>query len=192
MKILVYDEGPKVSRFSQIVTEGMKRVCADFSEVVSQTGFRKTKNRTWVRISDTTAECIYFHRLGSTYGAPGNARIDIRVMLSVRVLNAPIAGGAIGIISDPARRTTGNAYHHRFNAETGSTYDRCLEELGLYMCEVAEPWFAEWRDPEKLMKHADLSTEARKGLKSAMIGNTDPEAVAASLKALGIKPPRLR
>jgi hypothetical protein len=112
-------------------------------------------------------------------------------MLSVRVLNAPVAGGAIGIVSDPARRATGYAYHHRFNAETGSTYDRCVEELGLYMTEIAEPWFDEWRDPEKLVKHVDLGAEAREGLESAMIGNTNREAVAASLKALGVKPPRL-
>ena len=191
MTIFVYDEGAKVSRFSQIITEGMKRVCADFSEIVGQSDFRRTKNRTWVRINDATAECIYFHRRGSTYGAPVNASIDIRVMLSVRVLNAPVAGSAIGIISDPARRATGYAYHHRFNAETGSTYDRCVEELGLYMTEVAEPWFAEWRDPKKLVKHVDLSTEAREGLESAMIGNINREANTASLKALGVKPPHL-
>lgn len=180
-----------MSRFSQIITEGMKRVCADFSEIVGQSGFRKTKNRTWVRINDATAESIYVHRHGSSYGASVSASVDIRVMLSVRVLNAPVAGGAIGIVSDPARRATGYAYHHRFNAETGSTYDRCVEELGLYMTEVAEPWFDEWRDPEKLVNHVDLGAEAREGLESAMIGNTNREAVAASLKALGVKPPGL-
>jgi hypothetical protein len=40
------------------------------------------------------------------------------------------------------RRTTGYCYHHRFNAETSSTYDRCLEELRLFWEDVAQPWFA--------------------------------------------------
>lgn len=108
-------------------------------------------------------------------------------MLSIRVLNAPIAGGAIGIISDHARRKTGYAYHHRFNAETGSTYGRCLEELDFYMTEVAEPWFSEWRDPRRLMIHDKLSIAAREGLASAISGNASPDIVAASLKVLGIK-----
>lgn len=176
-----------MNRFSQSVTKGMQRICADFSKEAGIRGFLHTKNRTWVRLNDTCAESIYFHRHGSTYGAPRTASVDIRVMLSIRVLNAPVAGGAIGIISDHVRRNTGYAYHHRFNAETGSTYDRCLEELGLYMVEIAEPWFAEWRDPQKLLTHAELSADARAGLKSAVSGNSIPETVAASLKALGVK-----
>jgi len=176
-----------MNRFSQSVTEGMKRVCADFSQEASLRGFLHTKNRTWVRLNDTCAEIIYFHRRGSTYGAPRTASVDIRVMLSIRVLNARVAGGTIGIISDHARRKTGYAYHHRFNAETGSTYDRCLEELGLYMAEIAEPWFAEWRDPQKLLTHPELGADARAGLKSAISNNSNPETVAASLKAIGVK-----
>lgn len=176
-----------MSRFSQVVADGMKRISADFSKTAKLSGFLKTKNRTWVRINDTCAECVYFHRRGSTYGAPRNASIDIRVMLSIQVLNAPAAGSAIGIISDHARRKTGYAYHHRFNAETGSTYDRCLEDLGFYITEVAEPWFAEWRDPQKLMTHVELGSDAREGLKSAIAGDASPAAIAASLKALGVK-----
>lgn len=176
-----------MSGSAALILEGMRRICADFSQVVSLRGFQPTKTRTWVRINDASAESIYFHRLGSSYGSQRAVSVDIRVMLSIRVLNAPIAGGAIGIISDHARRKTGYAYHHRFNAETGSTYNRCLEELGFYMTEVAEPWFSEWRDPLRLMAHDELSIEAREGLASAISGNASPDTVAASLKALGIK-----
>lgn len=175
------------NRFSQLVTDGMKRVCADFSQIVSPSGFLKTKNRTWVRVHEYAADCIYFYRLGSSYGASRTARIDIRVMLSIRVLNAPVSGGAIGIISDKARRTTGFCYHHRFNAETGSTYERCVEELGFYVTEVAEPWFANWRDPRKLLTHPDWREDDREALTSAIAGRSSSEAVAASLKALGVK-----
>lgn len=169
------------------ITEGMRHICADFSQVICLRGFLPTKARTRVRINDVSAESIYFHRLGSSYGSSRTASVDIRVMLSIRILNAPIAGGAIGIISDHARRKTGYAYHHRFNAETGSTYNRCLEELGFYMTEVAEPWFSEWRDPQRLMTHDELSIEVREGLAAAISGNASPGTVAASLKALGIK-----
>ena len=176
-----------MGEFSQVVADGMKRVCADFSVIAGLYGFHKTKNRLWVRTNDFCAESIYFHRHGSTYGAPRAPRVDIRVMLSIRVLSAPIAGGAIGIISDPARRVTGYAYHHRFNAKTGDTYERCIEELGLYLTEVAEPWFAEWRDPRKLMTHGELSNDARESLKTAISGNFNPDAISASLKALGVR-----
>jgi len=63
------------------------------------------------------------------------------MMLSVRRENEEPRGDMI--ISDKARRSTGYAYHHRFNAETGSTYDRCVQELAFYIEEVAEPWFQE-------------------------------------------------
>lgn len=187
MKSVIHEESQRVSRFSQIVKEGMKRICADFSQEANLRGFLHPKNRTWVRLNDTCAEVIYFHRRGSTYGAPQTASIDIRVMLSIRVLNAPVTSGAIGIISDQARRSTGYAYHHRFNTETGSTYYRCLEELGLYMDEIAEPWFEKWRDPENLLTHSDLDGEARTGLTLTISGNSIPETVSTTLKALGVR-----
>ena len=89
--------------------------------------------------------------------------------------------------SDPVRRQNGYAYHHRFNAETWSTYDRCLDELALFVKEVAEPWFAQWGQPEKLMSHPDLPASTRKLLAEAIAGRADPKNVATSLKNLGIK-----
>ena len=41
----------------------------------------------------------------------------------------------------------------RFNAETRSTYDRCGDELALFVTKFAEPWFAEWEEPRKLIAH---------------------------------------
>jgi hypothetical protein len=109
------------------------------------------------------------------------------MILGIRVLNAPPPGSGIGIISDNARRKTGYAYHHRFNAETWSTYGRCVEELDAYLTEVGEPWFSEWRVPQQLLTHAELGEDTREALEAAIAGKIVPEYVAAALKTLGVK-----
>ena len=172
---------------SAIVAEGMKRVCKDFSDRVSAFGFRKTRSRLWTRVNKWSIDSIHFHRHGSSYGAPINASVDLRLSLGISVLNDPAPGGGIGVLSDPVRRMNGRAYHHRFNAETWSTYDGCVEELVLFMTEFAEPWFAEWRDPQNLMTHSQLRQSTQKLLQEALDGHSNPESIAASLKALGIK-----
>ncbi len=178
---------PRLRSNSAVVAEGMKRVCKDFSDRIVSLGFRRTGRRLWTRVNEWSIESIYFHRSGSSYGAPINASVDIRVMVGLRVLNDPTPGGSIGFNSDHIRRQNGYTYHHRFNAETWSTYDRCLNELMLFMSEVAEPWFVEWREPRKLMAHPELRPSTQKLLEEAVAGNANPESIAASLKALGVK-----
>lgn len=173
--------------FSTVVTNGMKKVCDDSSQALVDRGFTRTKSRLWVRLNPLTAESVYFYRSGSSYGTPRTPSVKIRVMLAIGVLNAQPSHGGIGIVSDAARRQTGYGYHHRFNAKTWSTYDRCLEELDLYVDEVGEPWFADWRDPQKLLKHPELSSGAHEDLEAAISGRESPETVAATLKALGVK-----
>jgi hypothetical protein len=125
--------------YSGIVAKGMERVCKDFSARVAPLGFKKTGRREWTRSGTQANETIYFHRAGSSYGAPRNASADIRVMLAVRQLNDDNST-AIGVDSDNIRKPDGHAYHHRFNAETWSTYDQCVDELALFVIEFAEPW----------------------------------------------------
>jgi hypothetical protein len=176
--------------FSEIVSRGMVRICDDFTSRAAPLGYSRTKRRLWVRENELTIESIYFHRGGGSYGgAPRNASIDIRVMLGIRVINAQSNGG-VGVMSDNARRPTGYAYHHRFNAQTGSTYDRCLDELVLFVTEFAEPWFTSLRDPANLLEHAELDEPARRSLREAIDGKARAENVTASLKALGIKKSR--
>jgi hypothetical protein len=178
---------PKMPRsYSEDVSQGMKRVCKDFSGRVASFGFKQTKARLWTRVNEWSIESIYFHRSGSSYGgAPRNASVGIRVMLGIHVLNDP--SGGIGVHSDHVRRKNGYAYHHRFNAETWSMYDRCVDELALFVAEFAEPWFAEWREPPKLMAHPELRQSTRKLLEEAIGGHSNPDSIAASLRALGIK-----
>jgi hypothetical protein len=178
---------PRLQSNSAVVAEGMKRVCKDFSDRIASFGFRQTGRRLWTRVNEWSIESIHFHRGGSSYGAPINASVSIRVMLGVHILNDPAPGRSISFDSDHVRRQNGYAYHHRFNAETWSTYERCLDELVLFMSEFAEPWFAEWKEPRKLMAHPELLPSTQKLLEEAVAGNADPESVASSLRALGVK-----
>ena len=132
-----------MSSHTTIVAQGMDRICDDFSQRIAENGFTRTKKRLWMRVSGRFTETIYFHRLGSSYGTPRTPSIDLRVILGLRVLNETSSGHEVGLISDHTRRPNGYAYHHRFNAETWSTYERCLEELLLFVHEVAEPWFCD-------------------------------------------------
>lgn len=126
--------------YSKVVAAGMKRVTNDLSTILQGRGFKRVKGgRTWLRSTGAFVQTVHLQRSGSSYGAPINASVDLRLMLSVRRENEEPQRDMI--ISDKARRPTGYAYHHRFNAETGSTYDRCVQELAFYIEEVAEPWF---------------------------------------------------
>src|SRR5690349_19590612 len=92
---------------SAVVAEGMKRVCKDFSDRIASLGFRQTGRRLWTRVNEWSIESIHFHRGGSSYGAPINASVSIRVMLGVHVLNDPAPGRSIGFDSDHVRRQNG-------------------------------------------------------------------------------------
>ncbi len=134
-----------MGKYSAIVSEGMKRVCSDFTGVVKPLGFKRGQGRKWLRHHGEIEELIYLSRSGATYGAPASASISLQIDLSSRRgIDGPrhyLDHHATVLL----RRSTGYCYHHRFNAETGSTYDRCIAELGLFLSEVAEPWFAQQR-----------------------------------------------
>ena len=131
--------------YSNVVAEGMKRVCSAFTGFVQSLGFKRGSGRKWVRQIDGFEEVIFISRSGATYGAPYSASISLQLDLSSTrlsdVKNIYLNRHQIQLI----RRSTGYCYHHRFNAETGSTYERCVEELNLFINEVAEPWFREAR-----------------------------------------------
>ena len=135
--------------WSEIVAEGMKRVTEQLSIMLKPKGFvRINSSRGWQRLNGRMVETVHLQRRGGSYGPPRTASVDLRLTLGIREM--PCAGddaeGRETIISDNIRRPDGHTYHHRFNAATGSTYERCLEELELYLLEFAEPWFAERRE----------------------------------------------
>jgi hypothetical protein len=130
-----------VGEYSQVVAEGMKRVCSDFTKLLQPLGFKRGKRRSWVRLSGETEEIIYLSRSGNSYGAPYSPSITLQLSLS----SQKVPDGQRHYFShhetEKLRRATGYCYHHRFNAQSGSTYDRCIEELDFFMNEVSEPWF---------------------------------------------------
>jgi hypothetical protein len=177
--------------FSKVVAAGMLRLCGDFTTRVAPLGFSKTKRRFWARENEHTVDSIYFHRGGSSYGgAPRSASISIRVMLGIHVLNHPSPGATVGLMSDNIRKPDGSAYHDRFNSETGSAYDLCLDDLTLFVTQFAEPWFAKWQEPEALLDYPDLPARTRPLLEQAVQGQVNPDYVAFSLKRCGIKKSR--
>lgn len=135
--------------YSKVVAEGMKRVCSAFTKMLQPLAFKRGSGRKWTRQLEGFEETIFVSRSGATYGAPYSASISLQIdLISIRVSDRARADLHHHTIQ-LTRRPTGYCYHHRFNAETGSTYDRCLEELGLFIAEVAEPWFAEQRSAMK-------------------------------------------
>lgn len=134
------DTPPKST--TQIVREGFNRACTDFTKLAAPFGFSRFKTRFWSRHADGLTDFIHFHRSGVSYGAPRNNSIDIRVHFASHPGPCPDPIVLNGPSSDRLRDSRGYAYHLRFNALTGSTYDRCLEDLVRVMQEHGLPWFA--------------------------------------------------
>jgi hypothetical protein len=155
----------------------MERACRDFTARIEPLGFRRAGRREWVRLQPLTAEVVYFHRMGSSYGAPRNASIQIRVELSLRILNAPAPErGLTGPRSDPGTER-GGRYHLRFNAKSGSTYERCIDDLVRFLEDVGEPWFRAYASGERLLELPDdqLTAATRTLLEEAMSGRARPD-----------------
>ena len=129
----------------KVVAEGMKRVCSAFTNIAKPSGFKRGIGRKWVRQFDGFEETMFLSRSGATYGAPATPSISLQIALSSTRTSDQQRVDLSHHATQKIRRATGYCYHHRFNAETSSTYDRCLEELGLFLEEVAEPWFEERR-----------------------------------------------
>ncbi len=174
---------------TQVVRAGVERACRDFSQRIESLGFARTKKMLWTRRHLHTADVIHFHRSGSSYGRPLNYSVDIHVQFSIRVLNDTFeALAANGPSSDPGRLRMGR-YHHRFNAQTGSTFDRCVGDLSRFVVEQGEPWYVRFREPDALLTFDDtpLRQPEKDRLRAAVAGCPDPDVVDQSLKLLGIK-----
>lgn len=179
-------------QFSKEVAAGMARLTADLATRFAPHGFLRTKARLYVREHREVIDSIFLHRGGSSYGgAPANPSISIRVMLGVHVLSAPQPGATVSVMSDNIRKPDGTPYHDRFNSETWSTYDLCVEDLTRFVTEFAEPWFAKWRDPKSMLGFPDLPKRTRVVLEQVLEAPVNPQHVAYALKACGIKKSKL-
>ena len=174
--------------FTGIVRAGLERACRDFTARVEPLGFRRTLKMFWTRRHPLTVDFIHFHRRGSTYGTPRTASVDIRVHFGIRVLNDDFIAAALNGPHSDAGTLRAGRYHLRFNAETGSAYDRCIDDLARFIVEQGEPWFQRWSSVEALLlPDSPLKPQDRESLRAARDGQVSAERVAASLKILGIK-----
>jgi hypothetical protein len=172
-----------------VVRAGLEKACKEFTARIEPLGFRRTLKMIWTRRHPLTVDFIHFHRHGSTYGTPRNAEVNIRVHFGIRVLNDAFMAAALnGPLSDPGRLRAGG-YHLRFNAASGSMYDRCVDDLVRFVVEQGEAWFQTCATIEAILNRADspLKPDAKLLLQAAQMGQTDPTRLAASLKLLGIK-----
>src|SRR4051812_15220888 len=97
---------------SAVIKGGTDRVCRDFTQLVAPLGFRRTnsRSRSWEHRTNRLVHVIYFHRRGSSYGAPISHSVDIRVHFSLQNSDGTPAGYE-QLISDPLRDGRGKAYH---------------------------------------------------------------------------------
>ena len=174
---------------TRLVRDGLERACKEFSSRIEPLGFRRTLKMFWTRRNPLPLDFVHLHRSGSSYGAPGNASVDIRIHCGIRVLNDDfVAAGLNGPNSDAVETRTGR-YHLRFNAESGSTFERCVDDLARFVLERGEPWYERFRSTEALVNEPDspLKPQEKEALIAAKEGRASAERVAASLKIFGIK-----
>ncbi len=174
---------------TQVVRDGFEKACREFTGKLASLGFSRTKKMFWTREHPHTVDFIHFHRSGSSYGAPRNFSVDIRVHFGIRVMNDTFESAALnGPFSDPTLTRTGS-YHLRFNAKSGSMYDRCITDLVRFVVEQGEPWFDRFRDALILTdaRVSPLTPDSIKALTSALRGNSQSDNIAKSRKILDIK-----
>ncbi|MCQ9377670.1 hypothetical protein [Methyloversatilis sp. XJ19-49] len=172
-----------------VVRAGLERACVQFSAGISEHRFARTKKMFWTRVNQHTIDFVHFHRSGSSYGAPSSASVAIRVHFGIRVLNDTFPAQALNGPCSDSPTTSAGRYHLRFNASTGSTSERCIEDLHRLFMEIGLPWFERFSDPTALLELADspLQPYAKKLLQDAVRENPVAEHVAASLKLFGVK-----
>jgi hypothetical protein len=125
--------------YTAIVRKGYDKARNDFDLRIKGYGFVRKGKSTWARITDTVTAEIELFRHGSSYGAPINASVSIRVIF--RIVGT---GEKLPImISDHLRDSRGYAYHTRFNAATWSTYDRCAEDMVRLVQDHGLSWFTQ-------------------------------------------------
>jgi hypothetical protein len=177
------------SEKTRVVRSELERACKEFSVRLAPLGCARTKKLYWTRSHPATVDFIHLSRNGSSYGAPLNYSVTVSVACGIRVLNgdfqAPVPNGPW---TDVERSRQGR-YHLRFNAQTGSTFERCLDDLVRFVQEHCEPWFARFANMEELLTSSNSPLDARERelLSAALGGGNTPENEAVSRKLLGIK-----
>jgi hypothetical protein len=177
------------SETTKVIRRELERACKEFTYRLGPMGFVRTKKMFWTRSRSQTVDFVHLFRSGSSYGAPINYSVSVDVHFGIRVLNDSAEAAVLNGPSSDAQRTRAGRYHLRFNAQTGSTFERCVDDLVRFVQEEGEPWFQRFANMTELLDSADspLCSRDRELLKAALAGQGSPENEAASRKILGIK-----
>jgi hypothetical protein len=180
---------PADKSVASIVRAGVEKACREFTVRIEPLGFSRTLKTFWTRRHLHTVDFIHLHRGGISYKATLNASVSLRVHLGIRVLNEDFTFAVLNGPNSDAGEFYSGRYHLRFNAETGSTYERCIDDLVRFVVDVGEPWFRRFGSVEHLLQSLDspLTPEQKEFLRAAYDGKASADRVRGSLKVLGIK-----
>lgn len=176
-------------RLSDSVRTALEKALREFFEAISPPGFARTRAKFWTRRGEHHVEFIHAHRQGSSYGAPYNASVGVRLHLGIAVLNDGRPPALNGPCTDDLNLFAADRFHLRFNAVSGSTYDRCLADMARFVRSRGEPWFARFSSPAALLEEPStpLDAAARDALAQSLSGQASPARIAESLKRFGIR-----
>ena len=131
-----------------IVKAGVDKALKDLTEHLQKLGFKHTKKWWWVRLKSNSADFIHLHKSGSSYrGSSINYSVSFRVHCGNRELNDPKDWLVLNGPDSDMPETYEGKYHFRLNTKSGSTYDRCINDLVRYVKEFGEPWFLSVKEP---------------------------------------------
>lgn len=127
----------------KIYNDALTKASNDITLRLKEFGFVKTKKWQWVRVKDGAADFVHVHRSGSSYGGPINYSVSFRVHCGNRQLNDTFDALALNGPDTDDPKFWDMQLHLRFNAKSGSTYERCINDLVKFVLEVGEPWYME-------------------------------------------------
>lgn len=161
-------------------TEGITRFIGDLSTRLGPAGFVHAKKMLWVRVEHGVAHFIHLQRDGSSYGPPIDASVSFRIHLGVRMLeDADPALHLNGPTSNEAAHRHAR-YHLRFNARTGSMYERTLDDAERFVRDVGGAWFARSENRRGVVSGIEISAQSRK-----LLGSMSGEPASARGRVSG-------
>lgn len=180
---------PSDKATKKIVREGIERASADLSARLAHRGFERSKKRIWTRALEHHADFVILECEGSTYGAPLDCGVSLELSCGIRILNDSFEALALNGPRSDAKRTREGRYHLRFDAKSGSTYERCIDDLERFVVDEGEPWFEALHEPAQLAANeaSPLRPRARELLEASIRGESTPDNIARSRKLLGLR-----
>ncbi len=155
------------------------------AKLLAPLGFRRAKVTFFVRRQKWVVEFIHLHkyRFGPSY----------RIHLGIRVLNDVFPAQALNGPDSHAYTCPGSPNGSRYNLDFESdqdSFERCAAEICRWCSEVGVPWFKRFQEPRVLLTDpvSPLREDVKARLLMAIRGDSDPDAVQASLLMFGLSP----